>query len=90
MIDVRIWFGWDCKASFICNRVTALDICQNLVFAQYLDMNGQNLTKFCIHIIIDKIYIGIVRRHHFQTDKYMPLNISLPSDSAMAGYSQIL
>ena len=26
-------------------------------------MNGQNLTKFCIHIIIDKIYIGIVNRY---------------------------
>ena len=28
-------------------------------------MNGQNLTKFCIHIIIDKIYVGIVNRHFF-------------------------
>ena len=28
-------------------------------------MNGQNLTKFCIHFIIDKIYIGIVNRHFF-------------------------
>ena len=26
-------------------------------------MNGQNLTKFCIHIIIDKIYVGIVKHH---------------------------
>ena len=26
-------------------------------------MNGQNLTKFCIHIIIDKIYVGKVKRH---------------------------
>ena len=26
---------------------------------------GQNLTKFCIHIIIDKIYVGIVNRHFF-------------------------
>ena len=25
-------------------------------------MNGQNLTKFCIHIINDKIYVGIVNR----------------------------
>ena len=23
-------------------------------------MDGQNLTKFCLHIIIDKIYIAIV------------------------------
>ena len=22
-------------------------------------MNGQNLTKFCIHVIIDKIYVGL-------------------------------
>ena len=27
-------------------------------------MNGQSLIKFCIHIIIDKIYVGIVK-HHF-------------------------
>ena len=26
-------------------------------------MNGQILTKFCIHIIIDKIYVGIVNLH---------------------------
>ena len=26
-------------------------------------MFGQNFTKFCIHIIIDKIYVGIVNRH---------------------------
>ena len=25
-------------------------------------MNGKNLTKFCIHIINDKIYVGIVNR----------------------------
>ena len=29
-------------------------------------MNGQNLTKFCIHIIIDKIYVGIVNRLFLQ------------------------
>ena len=23
-------------------------------------MNGQNLAKFCIHMIIDKVYVGIV------------------------------
>ena len=28
-------------------------------------MNGQNVTKFCIHII-DKIYVGIVTRHFSQ------------------------
>ena len=29
-------------------------------------MNGQNLTKFCIHIIDDKIYVGIVNRQFLQ------------------------
>ena len=29
-----------------------------------LRMDGQNLTKFCIHMIISKIYISIVK-HHF-------------------------
>ena len=28
-------------------------------------MNGQNSTKFCIHIIIDKIFVGILKRHSF-------------------------
>ena len=26
-------------------------------------MNGQNSTKFCIHIIIDKIFVGILKCH---------------------------
>ena len=29
-------------------------------------MDGQNLTKFCIHIIIDKIYVGKVKSHFSQ------------------------
>ena len=36
------------------------------LFFNILIMYGQNLTKFCIHIIIDKIYIGIVNRHFLQ------------------------
>ena len=92
--------------SQICNRVTALDSCQNLVFTQSIEnewteyfigkiyvgnvnrcfrkfstelqplihakicycllnilrTNVQILNKFCIHIIIDKIYVGIVNR----------------------------
>ena len=28
-------------------------------------MNGQNSTKFCIHIIIDKIFVGILKGHYF-------------------------
>ena len=31
-----------------------------------LRTNGQNLTKFCIQIIIDKNYVGIVNRHFLQ------------------------
>ena len=45
-------------------RVTALDKCPNLVLLNILRMDGKNLTKFCIHIIIDKIYVATVR-HHF-------------------------
>ena len=29
-------------------------------------MNGQNLNKFCLHIIIDKIYVGIINRRFFR------------------------
>ena len=37
----------------------ALDSCQNLVFTQYLENVGiDREIKFCIFIIIDKIYIG--------------------------------
>ena len=42
-----------------------LDWRKNLVLLHILRMNGQNSTKFCIHIIFDKIYIGIVKRHFF-------------------------
>ena len=31
-----------------------------------LRKNGQNLPKFCIHIINDKIYVGIENRHFSQ------------------------
>ena len=45
--------------SQICNRVMALDSCHNLVFTQYLENVGiDHEIKFCIFIIIDKIYIG--------------------------------
>ena len=45
--------------SQICNRVMALDSCQNLVFTQYLENVGiDREIKFCIFIIIDKINIG--------------------------------
>ena len=39
-----------------------------------LRMNGRNLTKVCIHISIDEIYIGIVNNHFSQTaSKLLPL-----------------
>ena len=40
-----------------------------------LRANGQNLTKFCIHVNIDKIYFGIVNRHFLQIcNKVMALD----------------
>ena len=41
-------------------------------------MNGQNLTKSCILIITDKIYVEIVMHHQFFKNSYAPV------DSAMA------
>ena len=35
---------------------------RNWFLLNILRMDGQNSTKFCINIIIDKIYIGIVKR----------------------------
>ena len=56
---------WICP---VCPSVILL-ICYSVIiqfffFFNILRMNGQNLTKFCIHIITDKIYVGIVN-HHF-------------------------
>ena len=36
-----------------------------------LRMNGQNLTKFCIHIIIEKINVCIVNLHFSQICKIL-------------------
>ena len=46
----------------ICNRVTALDSCQKLFFAQYLENGWTEFDQilFCIHITIDKVWVGIV------------------------------
>ena len=33
---------------------------RNIFLLNILRMDGQNLTKFCIHIIIDRIYVGKV------------------------------
>ena len=39
---------------------------RNWFLLNILRMDGQNLTKFCIHIIIDKIYVAIVKGHFSQ------------------------
>ena len=45
----------------------ALDRCQKYVFLlNFLKMDGQSLTKFCLHIAIDKTYVAIVKRHFLQ------------------------
>ena len=49
-----------CKSLFFRKFATELRplIDSRIRFLLYiLRMNGQNLTKFCIHIIIDKIYV---------------------------------
>ena len=46
-------------------------------------MNEKNLTKTCILIIHDKIYVGIVMHHQYLKKPLCPC-ISLSSDSAMA------
>ena len=55
----------------------ALDLCQILVFAQYIfRTNGQNLTKRCICIDIDKIYVDNVISHFSQIcDRVMALDL---------------
>ena len=47
--------------SHICNRVTAVELRQNLVFTQYLE-NESSESDQIMHIIIDKIYVAIVNR----------------------------
>ena len=53
--------------SQICNSVLwpLIDVRIQSLF-NILRMNGQNLTKFCIQIIIDKIYVVIVNGHFSQ------------------------
>ena len=61
---------WICPVCpvILCHSVN-LSFCHNSVFFNILRMNGQNLTKFCIHMIIDKIYLGIINRHFSQICK---------------------
>ena len=39
---------------------------KNCFLLNILRMDGQNLAKFCLQIIIDKIYVGIVKCHFSQ------------------------
>ena len=64
---------WICP---VCPSVI-LSICHSviiLVFFNIFRMNGPNLNKFCIHIVIDKIYIGIVNRHFSQICNFTALD----------------
>ena len=77
--------------------VTALERCQKLVFAQYLEKDGQKLTKFCIHIIIDKIYISTLKRHFWQIcnrvtslDRCQKLVIAQYLENGWTEFDQIL
>ena len=53
-----------------CPSVIPCSVFRNSVTISFplniLRTNGQNLTKFCIHINIDKIQVGIVKRHFSQ------------------------
>ena len=56
------------KFQIICNRVTALDLRQIDFLHNILKTNRPIKTKFCIHIIIDKIYAGIVSHCFFSAN----------------------
>ena len=48
---------------FFCKFATELQpliYVRNCFLLNTLRMDGQNLTKFCIHITIDKVWVGIV------------------------------
>ena len=47
-------------------RVTALDRCQKLFFVQYLENWWTEFNQICKNIIIDKIYVAIVKRQFSQ------------------------
>ena len=51
---------------------------RNWFLLNILRMDGQNLTKFCIHNIIDKIYIDIVKRLFFWL-RYWPCKLGILS-----------
>ena len=57
-------------------------------------MNGKNSTKFCIHIIFDNIYTGIVKRHSFFkfATELQPLNSEFgqPWTAELAALDQLI
>ena len=60
-----------CPSSFLSVNILAcysviLSFRHKTAFAQYLETNRPIETKFCVHIIIDKIYVGIVNRRFSQ------------------------
>ena len=62
--DIR----WYCKSSLFVNLQQSYGpwLTSEFSFFYILRMNGQNLRKFCIHMIIDKIYVGSINRHFSQ------------------------
>ena len=60
-------------------------------------MDGQNFTKFCIHIIIDKIYVATLRHHFLQIcngvtalDKCQKLVFAQYLENGLTEFNQIL
>ena len=58
----------DCKVSFFAylQQLWPLIYVSNWFLLNILRQNGQKLTKFCIRIILDKIYVWIVGCHFSQ------------------------
>ena len=70
---------------------------RNWFLLNILRVHGQNLTKFCIHIIIDKIYIAIVKHHFSQIcnrvtalDRYQKLVFAQYLENGWTEFDQIL
>ena len=60
----------------ICNRVTALINVKIEVLLNISKTNRPIKTKFCIHIIIDKIYVGNVN-HCFSTELWPLVDVRI-------------
>ena len=69
----------------ISNRVTVLDLCQNLDFAPYLENEWTQLYQIFLYtLLLTRSTSGLLRAISF-SNRVMPLNIYLSSDSDMAG-----